>query len=74
LPQAWERDKDWDIHLEGHSWSTEGLRSRYNLISEKIKLIQGKLFWNEEAQLNMLGPVLKNVGIENAVRLGNPKV
>jgi hypothetical protein len=44
------------------------------LISEKIKLIQGKLFWNEEARLNMLGPVLKNVGIENAVRLGNPKV
>jgi hypothetical protein len=35
---------NWDIHLEGHAWSTEELRSRYNLIPEKIELIQGKLF------------------------------
>jgi hypothetical protein len=65
---------NWDIHLEGHAWSAEELRSRYDLIPEKIELIQGKLFWSEEARLNMLGLLLENVGVEKAIRLGDPKV
>ena len=65
---------DWDICLEGRCWSIEELRSRYNLIPEKIELIQGELFWSGEARLNMLGLLLENVGVEKAIRLGNPKV
>jgi hypothetical protein len=65
---------NWDICLEGRSWSTEELRSRYNLIPEKIQLIQGELFWSGEARLNMLGLLLEDVGVEKVIRLGNPKV
>jgi hypothetical protein len=32
-----------DIHLEDRAWGTEELKSGYNLIPEKIELIQGKL-------------------------------
>lgn len=65
---------NWNISLEGHTWSTEEFNSRYNLIPEKIELIQGKLFWSEETRLNMLGLLLENVGVEKAIRLGNPQV
>jgi hypothetical protein len=33
------------------------------LIPEKIELIQGKLFWSEEARLNMLGLLLEKLGL-----------
>jgi hypothetical protein len=65
---------DWDICLEGRCWSTEELRSRYDLIPEKIELIQGKLFWSEEARLNRLGLLLDNVGVETAIRLRNSDI
>ena len=64
----------WDIRREGRAWNADEVRSRYNLTPEKIELIRGRLFWSEEARLNMLALLLENVGIDEAIRLGNPDV
>ena len=63
----------WDVRLEGRSWGQEGL-SRYEMIPEKIEMIEGKLFWSEEHRLTMLALLLENVGASEAVRIGNPDV
>ena len=65
---------DWDIQREGRAWRAgEGLE-RYALTPEKIELIDGKLLWDDEARLNLLGLLLENVGVDAAVRLGDPAV
>jgi hypothetical protein len=47
---------------------------RYELTPEKIEMIDGKLFWDDEQRLAMLGLLLENVGADAAVTLGNPVV
>jgi hypothetical protein len=42
------------------------------LCPEKIELIEGRMFWSDEEQLNMLVLLLENVGINAAVRMGDP--
>jgi hypothetical protein len=37
-------------------------------------MYQGKLFWSEEDRVNLLGLLLENVGVDQAVRLGDPEV
>lgn len=64
----------WDIRHEGWAWSREEVSFRYNLIPEKIELVEGKLFWSEEERLNMLGMLLENIGIDKAVSMGDPAV
>lgn len=49
-------------------------RARYHLSPEKIELIEGKLFWSEEDRITMLGLLLESVGVDAAVRLGDPAV
>jgi hypothetical protein len=44
------------------------------LAPEKIELIEGKLFWTDRDRLIMLGLLLENVGVEEAIRLGDPAV
>ena len=44
----------------------------HKLCPEKIELIEGKLFWTDEERLNMLALLLENVGMDAAVRLGDP--
>ena len=66
--------RDWDIRREGRAWrSGEGL-ARFELAPEKIEMIEGRLFWSEEERLTMLGLLLENVGVDKAIRLGNPQV
>jgi len=65
---------DWDIRREGRKWSAEDVRQRYDLAPEKIELIKGKIFWSDEERLRMLGLLLENVGVDQAIRLGNPQV
>ncbi len=36
--------------------------------------VGGKLFWNEADRLTMLGLPLENVGIDRAIRFGDPKL
>lgn len=66
-------EMQWDLRLEGRAWGTEAL-SRYDLTPEKIELIEGKLFWSEEERLTMLALLLENVGVNQAVGIGNPDV
>jgi hypothetical protein len=64
----------WDIRREGRAWKGPEAHARYSLSPEKIELIQGKLFWSEEDRLTMLALLLENVGVDQAVRLGDPRV
>jgi hypothetical protein len=65
---------NWDFRAHGRAWSREEVRNRYALAPEKIELIEGKLFGTEEDRLNMSGLLLENIGIDKAVRLGNPEI
>jgi hypothetical protein len=62
---------DWEFELKGHSWTNP--RQRYNLIPEiKFEMIDGKLFWDDETRLIVIGLLIENVGLEQVVKLGNP--
>ncbi len=65
---------DWNIHREGRAWQADEVRQRYDLTPEKIELIQGKLFWTEEDRIIMPGLLLENIGIDKAIRLGDPNI
>lgn len=63
---------EWDIRRKGRRWKESEVWERYDLTPEKMELIDGKLFWREKDRLNMLGLLLETVGIDKAIRLGNP--
>jgi hypothetical protein len=67
-------DADWDIRREGRAWRGDEVQGRYGLTPEKIELIEGKLFWTDEERLTMLALLLENVGVDRAIRLGDPEV
>jgi len=64
--------KDIDIRRDGHAWK-DGL-ARFALLPEKVEMIRGKLFWSDEERLTVLALLLENVGVDRAVRLGDPNV
>jgi hypothetical protein len=64
----------WNIQRLGRRWTRDEWEARRDLGPEKIELIEGKLFWCEEHRLEMLALLLENVGVDAAVRLGDPKV
>jgi hypothetical protein len=64
----------WDIRREGRAWRAGEAHARYELTPEKIEMIGGKLFWSEEERLTMLALLLENVGMDAAVRLGDPRL
>jgi hypothetical protein len=68
------RDSDWDIRREGRAWEGDEAMQRYELTPEKIEMVKGKLLWDDEDRVKMLGLLLENVGADRAVRLGNPDV
>ena len=63
----------WNIRREGHAWGDEAL-SRYSLTPEKIEMVGGKLLWSDEERLTLVALLLENVGVDKAVRLGDPAV
>lgn len=67
-------DTNWDIRRKGRAWGVDEWRGRYELTPEKFEVYKGKLFWDDEQRLNLLGLLLENVGIDAAIRLGNPEV
>jgi hypothetical protein len=67
-------DIAWDIRREGRSWSGEEVRSRYELTPEKFEVWDGKLFFEHQQRMALLGLLLENVGLDAAVRLGDPRV
>lgn len=63
--------KEWDIRREGRAWSGEEFEKRIYQAPEKIEFVGG-IFTNEEQRLTVLAMLLENLGIDKAVRLGNP--
>jgi hypothetical protein len=62
---------EWNIGIEGRSWSADELPERLELLPEKREVIAGKLFWSDEERLALLAMLLENVGTGAAVRLGD---
>lgn len=67
--QAWNST----FSVRGRKWNRTEVEQKYrNLCPEKIELIEGKMFWTDEERLNMLALLLENVGMDAAVRFGDP--
>lgn len=59
----------WDIRREGRAWSGDEMRSRLELTPEHFEVFDGKMLFTDEDRLNLLGVVLEQVGIDDALRL-----
>jgi hypothetical protein len=64
----------WRIERAGRAWPVDEARSRWELTPEKFEMWQGKLFWDDEQRINLLGLLLENLGADQAVRMGDPAV
>jgi hypothetical protein len=66
----------WDIRREGHAWDGESGEAihKLNMFPARAEMDGGMLFWNEQERLTALALLLENVGVDQAVRLGNPDV
>ena len=64
----------WDIHREGRTWTKEEFESRWACTPEKFELWDGKMLFYEEDRINLLGICLEQVGIDKAIRLGDPVI
>jgi hypothetical protein len=62
---------EWDIRREGRQWKDEEFNKRVYQAPEKIEFVAG-IFANEEERLTVLAMLLENLGIDKAIRLGNP--
>jgi hypothetical protein len=63
---------EWDIRREGREWQGEEFDKRIYQAPEKIEFVGG-IFTDEVHRLTVLAMLLENLGIDKAVRLGNPK-
>jgi hypothetical protein len=64
---------EFNIQRQGRKWNRTEVEQKYRtLCPEKIELIEGRMFWTDEQRLNMLALLLENVGMDAAVRLGDP--
>jgi hypothetical protein len=62
---------EWDIQREGHQWKGVKFDKRIYQAPEKIEFVAG-IFTSEEERLTVLAMLLENLGIDKAIRLGNP--
>ena len=65
---------DWDIRREGRAWGPGEARARFDLTPEKFEMINGRLFWSQRDRVLLLGLLLENVGVDQAIALGEPEV
>lgn len=63
--------KEWNIQREGRRWTGEESDKRIYQAPEKIEFVGG-IFNDETQRLTVLAMLLENLGIDKAVRLGNP--
>lgn len=63
----------WDIRREGRAWSGAELKLRWELLPEKFEVWEGRLFFSDQERLALLAMLLENVGLDRAVRLGDPE-
>lgn len=64
----------WKIGRAGRAWQGEEAAARHNLLPEptRIELHQGKLFWNDEERLCVVGMLLENLGLDKVIPLIDP--
>jgi hypothetical protein len=63
----------WDIHREGRAWTKDEFNVRADrLVELKFEISRGRLFWSEETRRMVLAMLLENVGMDEAVRMGDP--
>jgi hypothetical protein len=67
-------DVQWNIGRQGRSWVGAEARARWELTPEKFEMDRGKLFWDDAQRLTLLAMLLENVGVDQAVRLGDPEI
>ena len=60
---------DWDIQVEGHPWRGGKGLERLEGAPEKMEMMGGKLYWEDYERLYVLGMLLENVGMKDAMRL-----
>ncbi len=65
---------EWDIRREGRSWTAGEFRQRADLRPEKLEIWEGRLLFDEQERINLLGLLLENLGADQAVRMGEPWV
>jgi hypothetical protein len=65
---------EWNIQREGRAWQGSEAMARFELAPEKFEMTYGKLFWSDEQRLVTLGLLLENVGIDAAIRMGDPRI
>jgi hypothetical protein len=68
------RIRQWRIDRGGRPWPHEEALQRFYLAPRKIEMADAMLFFREEQRLTMLALLLENVGVDQAVRLGEPEV
>jgi len=64
--------KKWHIRREGQQWLGGKFKNRIYQAPEKIEFVEGGIFTNERERLTVLAMLLENLGIDKAVRLGDP--
>jgi len=63
----------WDIQREGRAWGRPEIGARLDALLElKFEVSGGRLFRREDTRLRVLAMLLENVGLDAAVRLGDP--
>jgi hypothetical protein len=67
-------DSDWDIRREGRAWTGAEARQRWELGPKKLEMFEGRILWDDDERVKLLGLLLENVGADRAVRLGDPAV
>jgi len=67
------KDTNLDIRRKGRAWNGDEAVPRIRAFPARAEMIDGKFFWTEEERLAALGMLLENVGIDKAVRLGDPQ-
>jgi len=68
------RKINWDIRRKGRSWTADEFESRIELTPEKLEVWHGRLLFDKRERIQLLGLLLENVGVDAAVRLGDPQV
>jgi hypothetical protein len=67
-------DVRWDIRRKDRAWNDNEAEDRYFSAPEKMGMVDGKLYEDDEQRLHMLALLLENVGADAAIRLGDPQV
>jgi len=63
---------NWNIRREGRAWTEDEALPRLRLFPARAEMVDGKLFRSDEERMTALALLLENVGIDEAVSLGEP--